>query len=174
MERRNPRFGTPRIAQVIARTFGIDIDKDVVRRVLAKHYRPDPGDGPPWLTVIGHMKDSLWSVDLFRCESMMLKTHWVLIVMEQFTRRIIGFSVHRGDVDSPALCLMFHQAIIGNTPRYLSSDHDPLYLYHQWRANLKIREIRPIQTVPYVTVSHPFTERLIGTIRREYLDQILF
>ena len=23
-------------------------------------------------------------------------------------------------------------------------------------------------------VSHPFTERLIGTIRREYLDQILF
>jgi hypothetical protein len=25
-----------------------------------------------------------------------------------------------------------------------------------------------------VPVSHPFTERLIGTIRREYLDQILF
>jgi transposase InsO family protein len=121
------------------------------------------------------MKDSLWSVDLFRCESIFLKTHWVLFVMDQFTRRIIGFGVHAGDVDGPALCRMFNQATNGKgAPRYLSSDHDPLYRYHRWRANLRIREVQPIKTVPYVPVSHPFTERIIGTIRREYLDQILF
>jgi hypothetical protein len=34
------------------------------------------------------MKDSLWSVDLFRCESMLLKSYWVMVVMDQFTRRI--------------------------------------------------------------------------------------
>jgi putative transposase len=28
--------------------------------------------------------------------------------------------------------------------------------------------------VPYVPLSHPFVERLVGTIRREYLDQTLF
>jgi putative transposase len=59
MKRRNPRFGCPRIAQQIAYTFGIEIDKDVVRRVLAKHYHPGGGTGPSWLTVIGHAKDSL-------------------------------------------------------------------------------------------------------------------
>lgn len=76
VKRRNPRFGCPRIALIIAGTFGVDIDKDVVRRVLAKHYRPPPGSGgPSWLTFIGHTKDSLWSVDLFRCESITLKTH---------------------------------------------------------------------------------------------------
>ena len=71
MKRRNPRFGCVRIAQQIAHAFGVDIDKDVVRRVLAKHYQPgDSGtDGTSWLTFIGHMKDSLWCVDLFRCES---------------------------------------------------------------------------------------------------------
>src|SRR5438309_831159 len=69
-KRRNPRVGCPRIAQEIAHAFGIDIDKDIVRRVLAKHYRPEAGtDGPSWLSLIGHVKDSLWSVDLFRCES---------------------------------------------------------------------------------------------------------
>ena len=31
-----------------------------------------------------------------------------------------------------------------------------------------------LKTVPYVPISHPFVERLIGTIRREYLDQVLF
>ena len=31
-----------------------------------------------------------------------------------------------------------------------------------------------IKSVPYVPLSHPFVERLIGTVRREYLDHILF
>ena len=35
------------------------------------------------------IKDSLWSCDLFRCESASLRTHWVLVVMDQFSRRII-------------------------------------------------------------------------------------
>ena len=61
-----------RIADQIALVFDIEIDKDVVRRVLARHYRPEPGsNGPSWLTFLGHSKDSLWSVDLFRCESLL-------------------------------------------------------------------------------------------------------
>src|SRR5262249_36085329 len=67
LKSRNPRFGGPRIARIIAPTLGIDIDKNVVYRVLAKHYRPAPGDaGPSWLSFIGHATNSLWSVDLFR------------------------------------------------------------------------------------------------------------
>ena len=31
-----------------------------------------------------------------------------------------------------------------------------------------------IKTVPYVPLSHPFVERLIGTIRRECLDRTSF
>ena len=86
IKRRNPTWGCRRIAQQIALAFDIDIDKDVVRRVLAAHYRPDPNvSGPSWLTFLGHAKDSLWSVDLFRCESAILRTHWVLVVMDQCT-----------------------------------------------------------------------------------------
>jgi hypothetical protein len=66
--------------------------------VLAKHYRPEAGtDGPSRLSFIGHMKDSLWSVDLFRCESILLRSHWIMGVMDVFTRRIIGFGVERAD-----------------------------------------------------------------------------
>jgi hypothetical protein len=62
--------------------FGVEIDKDVVRRILGKHYRPESGGGPSWLTA----KDSLWSTDLFRCESLSLRTHWGLVVMESMDR----------------------------------------------------------------------------------------
>ena len=92
LKRRNPNWGCPRIAQQITLAFGVGIDKDVVRRILSVHYWPESGSGgPSWLTFLGHMKDSLWSCDLFRSESAMLRTHWVLIVMDQFTRRIVGF-----------------------------------------------------------------------------------
>ena len=40
LKRRNPKFGCVRIAQQISHAFGVEIDKDVVRRVPAKHYRP--------------------------------------------------------------------------------------------------------------------------------------
>ncbi len=33
---------------------------------------------------------------------------------------------------------------------------------------------RPIKTIPHVPVSHPFVERLIGSIRRELFDQVFF
>jgi putative transposase len=54
---RNTGFGCPRIALVISKTFGIEMEKNVVRRVLVKHYRRESGsDGPSWLTFIEHMK----------------------------------------------------------------------------------------------------------------------
>ena len=98
MKRRNPGWGSLRIAQQIALAFGIDINKDVVRRILCIHYRPElDAGGPSWLSFIGHMKDSLWIWIYF--ESVALRTYWVLVVMDQFTRRIVGFGVQRGFVE---------------------------------------------------------------------------
>ena len=58
---RNPRFGNQRIAQQLSHAFGLQIDKDVVRRVLARHYGPEHphAPGPSWLTFIAQAKDSL-------------------------------------------------------------------------------------------------------------------
>src|SRR5262245_15357007 len=151
LKSRNPRFGCPRIARILSQTFGIDIDKNVVHRVLAKHYRPAPGGaGPSWLTFIGHTTDSLWSVDLFRCESIVLRSYWVLVVMDQFTRRLVGFGVHGGAVTGADVCRMFNAAIRGQgVPRHLSTDHDPVFQAHRWMANLRILEIEEIKTVPH-------------------------
>jgi len=70
---------------------------------------------------------------------------------------------------------MFNTAIsTQDVPLYLSSDNDPLFRYHRWQANLRILEIGEIKSIPYTPVSHPFVERLIGTIRREHLDRVFF
>ena len=176
LKARNSQFGCPKIALQLAKTFGLDLDKDVVRRVLAAHYRPERRDhGPSWLTLLGHTKDSLWSLDLFRTESILLRSHWVLVVMDQFTRGIIGFGVQAIAVDGPGLCRLFNQAISGHgLPTRLSTDHDPLFQFHRWQANLRILDVERVQTVPQVPWSHPFIERLVATLRREYLDRLFF
>ena len=176
MKKRNHQFGCPRIAQQINLSLGLDLNKDVVRRILATHYRPDPSNrGPSWLTTLGQAKDSLWSVDLFRCEPIVLKSHWVMVVMDLYTRRIIGFGLHDGHVDGPTLCRIFNDATKGQFwPKYLSSDNDPLFQYHRWKANMRVLDIEEIKSLLHVPMSHPFVERLIGSIRRELLDHTFF
>ena len=67
-------------------------------RILIRYYRPAPGgNGPSWLAAIARSKDRLWSVDLFRAESILLRrSYWVLPVMDVYTRRIVGFGVRDG------------------------------------------------------------------------------
>src|SRR5258708_8486584 len=65
MKQRNPIWGCPRIAQQITLAFGIPMNKDLVRRILAARYRPRPYSArPSLLTVLSHAQDSLWSLDL--------------------------------------------------------------------------------------------------------------
>ena len=124
MKQSNPRCGSPRIPQQINLAFGLNLDKDTVRRILAVHYKPDPDNrGPLWLTTIGHAKDRLWSIDLFRCESILLKSHWVMVVLDQCTRRIIGFDVQPvlimtrcfNNIDGKPICKCW---ILKNSNRY--------------------------------------------------------
>ena len=112
MKRRNPSWGCPRIAQQIALAFR--------RRNRQGCGSPCPErslragfDFGTWLTLLGHAKDSLWNCDLFRCESATLRTHWILVLMHQFTRRVIGFGFHSGIVNGVPLCRMFQRAIRG-------------------------------------------------------------
>jgi putative transposase len=155
--------------------FDIFIDKDVVRRILASHYRPGHDSGPSWLTFIGHMKDSLWSLDLFRCESATLRTYWALVVVDQYTAESLG------SASMPEPSTVSHSAGCSTAPfdgnRGCPSTSAPTMIpfrFAQWQSNLRILEVTEIKTVPDIPLSHPFVERLIGTIRREYLDRTSF
>jgi transposase InsO family protein len=88
--------------------------------------------------------------------------------MDVFTRRIIGFGVAPVYIDGVSICRMFNDVTAGQRkPKHLSADHDPLFRIHRWLANLRVLEIEEIKSVPYACASHPFVERLIGTIRCE-------
>ena len=59
-------------------------------------------------------------------------------------------------------------------PLSRNAGNDLLFGFHQWKTDLRILEVTEVRTVPHLLVSHPFVGRLIGTIRREYLDIVPF
>ena len=46
--------------------------------------------------------------------------------------------------------------------------------WYRWKANLRVLEIDEIKSLPHVPMSHPFVERLIGSVRQELLDHTFF
>lgn len=95
------------------------------------------------------MKESLWSLDLFHCESVTLWTYWIFVVMDQYFRLIIGLGVPAGRVGGTALCRVFNHAIRDQTTllQHLRCDHDRLFLFERWQTNLRIPEVAVIKTV---------------------------
>jgi putative transposase len=150
MKQRNPGWGCPRIAQQNSLALGVEIDdKNIVRRVLSVHYRPESDSGgPSWLTFLGNAANPLGSY----CDGPVYPAHhW--------------FGVHSSIVDGVALCRLFHRAIRGHSlPKYLSSDHDPLFRFHQWAANPRILEVTGIKTDPYAPAFAPLRKRFAASI----------
>jgi hypothetical protein len=76
-----------------------------VRRIPATRYEPKPGSaGPSWLTVVGHANDTVWSVDLFRCEYVLPQ-----VALAVFDRAADALTVEA----SGSMTLPKHQALLG-------------------------------------------------------------
>ena len=87
------------------------------------------------MTFIAQTKDSLWSLDLFRCESILLRSHWVLVIMDVFSRRIIGFGAEREYIDGVCICRMFNDAIAGQPlPKRVSTATTACATRRPWGA----------------------------------------
>ena len=170
LKQRNARFGCPRIAQQINKAFGVNIDKDVVRRVLAKHYRPEPYDGEPsWLTFLRNTRDSLLSIPLFRRESVLPGIHSILLAIGQFTRTTIGCGISGRIFDQTVVCSRFDTAIpVIDASRLLKSIYDQPFSHHRCRK--KLLGVNRTRTVTILPRSPPVAERRTRTRRRKHHD----
>ncbi len=103
----------------------------------------------------------------------------MMVVMDVYSRKIIGFSVCKYPITGVNACVMFNNIISGKKlPKRMCRDRDPIFKFHRWQANMRIFEHQDgmieLKSVAYVPVSNPFVESLIGKIRREYTNKLLF
>jgi len=170
LKRRNTRFGCPRIAQQINKSFGLKIDKDVVRRVLAKHYRPEHYDsGPSWLTFFRHMAERLWSIAPYQRRSILPTFLSSLRAIGQCTRRIISCGIAGSHFDQTMFCSLFTAGIpVIEASKLLSPAQDPPFSHYRRRR--KCLGANRTQTLAIFPRAPSFAERRIRTKRRCHRD----
>jgi putative transposase len=168
MSSANPRWGSPRIAGELAK-LGIHVAKATVERYMV---RPKKPPSPTWRAFLAnHVKD-LVSVDFFVVPTVTFRVLFVFIVLAHARRRIVHFNV----TEHPTAQWTAHQISEAfpweAAPRYLIRDRDRVY-GPPFRTRVESMGIEEVLTAPRSPWQSPFVERVIGSVRRECLDQVI-
>ena len=168
MCRATPLWGAPRIHGELLK-LGIEISEATVSRYMIRRR------GPPcqsWRSFLDNHARELISMDFFTVPSATFRVLFVLVILNHDRRRIIHFNVTAHPTPMWTARQLVEAIGEGVTLGYLIPDRDRCYgrRFSRQAAALGIREVR---TAPRSPWQNAYAERVIGSIRREFLDHVI-
>ena len=168
MWRSNPTWGSPRIVGELHK-LGIDVAKSTVEK-----YRPHVSkpSSPTWKAFLHNHVQDLVSCDFFTVPTMTCKVLFVFVILAHDRRRIVHVNV----TEHPTAQWTAQQIVDAfpwdEAPRYLLRDRDAIYgeLFQRRIGSMDIEEVKIAPRSPWQS---PYVERLIGSIRRECLNDVV-
>ncbi len=115
-----------------------------------------------------HLKD-LVSVDFFVVPTVSFKILFVFIVLAQTRRRVVRFNVTEHPTAQWTAQQLSEAFPWEAPPRFPVRDRDRVY-GPAFQARAGSMGVEEVVTAPRSPWQNPYTERIIGTIRRECLD----
>jgi transposase InsO family protein len=130
------------------------------------------GPSPTWKAFLkNHLKD-LVSIDFLIVPTIRFKLLYVLIVLAHSRRKVLHFNV----TANPTALWTAQQIVEAfpwdRAPRYLLRDRDSIYgaAFQDRVGHIDIEEVKIAPQSPW---QNPYCERVIGSIRRDALDQVI-
>ena len=165
MWRSNPTWGAPRIVGEL-RTLGLHVAKSTVEKYRPTCHTPS---SPNWRAFLNnHIKDIV-ACDFFTVTFQVL---FVFIVLAHERRRIVRFHITEHPT-AQWTAQQIVEAFPWNTaPRYVLRDRDSIYgtTFQQRVEHLGMEEVK---IAPHSPWQNPYAERVIGSIRRECLNEVI-
>lgn len=165
MAEANPRWSAPRIHGELLK-LGFDISERTVSRLMPKRSKPP---SQSWRTFLdNHLRDTV-SIDFLTVPTAVFRVLFVLVVLSHERRRVLHFNV----TEHPSAAWTAQQLVEAfpedTAPRYLLRDRDQIYGadFRQRMHGMNIEQVIMAFHSPW---QNAYVERLIGSIRREYLD----
>src|SRR5712672_3054181 len=165
----NPLWGAPRIHGELLK-LGFEVAQSSVAKYMVKRCEP-PSQG--WRTFLRNHAPDIAAMDLFVAPTVGFDLLYVLVIIRLERRNLVWINV----TSHPTAQWIARQVTEAfpwdEAPRYLIRDRDRVYgavVTHRLRA-MGIRD-KPI--APGSPWQNGFAERLIGSIRRECVDHIVF
>jgi hypothetical protein len=164
----NPLWGAPRIHGELLK-LGIEVAQSTVAKYMA---RRRPGPGQTWKTFLRNHAGDLGAMDFLVVPTINFRLLSVLVILRYERRRLISLSV----TDHPTAEWIAQQITEAfpwdEAPDYLIRDRDGAYgqAVTKRLAAMRTRDHPIAARSPW---QNGHAERLIGSIRREYLDHMV-
>ena len=168
ISRANPLWGAPRIHGELLK-LGIDVSQATVTRYMVRHPKPP---SQTWRTFLDNHVGCLVSIDFFVVPTATFAVLLVFIVLRHERRRIEHFGV-TAHPTADWVAQQIREAFPWDTaPRYLIRDRDGAY-GQSFRSTVMAVGVEEVITAPRSPWQNPYVEPLIGSVRRECLDQVI-
>ena len=168
MWRCNPTWGSPRIVGELHK-IGIDVAKSTVEAYRPRDRKPS---SPTWRAFLNNHLTDIVACDFFTVPTVHFRVLFVFVMLAHDRRCIMHFNI----IEHPTAqwtALHIVEAFPWDTaPRYLLRDRDAIYgaAFQNRVGHLSIEEVKIAPQSPW---QHPYCERVIGSIRRECLDEVI-
>ncbi len=164
----NPTWGAPRVHGELPK-LGLDVSQSTVSKYMVRPRKPP---SQTWRTFLKNHVKQLVSVDFFVVHTIDFKLLFVFLVLAHERRPVIHFNVTEHPTAEWTAAQLMQAFPWDTAPRHLLHDRDRIYgdTFRAQASNMQITEVLTAPRSPWQT---PYVERLIGSIRRECLDQII-
>ena len=168
MSTANPGWGSPRIVGELAK-LGVAVSKSTVEKYMV---RPRKSPSPTWRAFLeNHLKD-LVATDFFVVPTVSFKVLFVFVVLAHARRRVVHFNVTEHPTAQWTAQQISEAFPWTTAPRFLIRDRDRLY-GAAFKARVECMGIEQVLIAPQSPWQNPYAERVIGTIRRDCLDNVI-
>jgi transposase InsO family protein len=134
--------------------------------------RPPKPPSQTWKTFLRNHAEAIAAIDMCVVPTLAFEQLYVLLVLGHGRRQLLWFEVTRHPT-SEWLARQITEAFPwASAPAYLVRDNDRAY-GHVFKSRVRAMGIRDRPISPGSPWQNGYVERLIGTLRRECLDQVL-
>jgi len=168
MASENPTWGAPRIHSEL-RLIGYNVSETTGDKYMIRSPKPP---SQPWRTFLqNHMPDTV-GVDFFTLPTATFRVLYTFIVLCHHRRRVLHFNV----TEHPTAEWTAQQIVEAfpdiTSLRFLLRDRDSIYGRH-FKDRVKNMDITEVVTAARSPWQNPYAERIIGSLRRECLRQVI-
>jgi transposase InsO family protein len=168
MWRANPTWGSPRIVGELQK-LGITVAKSTVEKYRPKNRTPS---SPTWKAFLHNHVTDLVACDFFIVPTATFRVLFVFIMLAHERRRIVHFNITQHPTAQWTAQQIIEAFPWDAAPRYLLRDRDSIY-GTEFQSRVKNLGMEEVKIAPHSPWQNPYCERVIGSIRRECLDEVI-
>jgi len=165
----NRRWGVKRIVGEL-----LKLEIVVHKRTVARYVRQarKRKSGQTWSTFLKNHAKEIWACDYTVVNDLLFRPIHIFVIIHHLTRRIIHAAVTRSPSDEWAAQQIREATPWGVGPKYLIFDNDGKF-GAKFKRIVKHTGIKSLNTPYKAPRANAICERFFGTLRREFLDNVL-